>query len=391
VTFKEVSGVREGQVVAFEDLFIAMDGEGETATGWQLVGTHRDLADAQQTVSFKTPDLRTTLTEEQTGMHECAAIESVTLIDLVSYEGLEVGKTYSVKGTLVDKETGKALSDAQGKAMQATGTFKTTGTKGSINVRFEIDASQLAGRQVVAFESIAFNGRQIAVHANLDDSAQTVTFVDIHTTATDAADGDHEAYAGTQTKLVDRVEMRGLMPGQPYSLVTELVLADSHETLLASSTRFVPTKAATTLDVTATLDTSKLAGKKLVFLETLQREGKTLAKHCDYSDENQTVGIVEQPPATPSTPSGDIPQTGQGMAWAALLGGGGAVAAAGCVLMVRKQGLAPAKAGGSNSKPAAGAGKPAQQAVHTTDPNVCGHIRPSRTKPIPGWRPRNGH
>ncbi len=385
VTFKAVGGVREGAVVAFEDLYIATQGTGEQAGGWQLVASHRDLADADQTVSFKTPNLRTALTEETTGLHECAAGATVALTDLVAYDGLEVGKTYGVSGRLVDKETGKAILDAAGKAVTASGTFKATGSRGSVSVRFAFDATQLAGKQAVAFESLTFEGREIAVHANLEDASQTVTFVDIRTTATDPADGDHEVEAAKDAKLVDRVEMRGLIPGQSYSLVTELVLADTHEALLSSSTRFVPTKAATTLDVTATLDASKLAGKKVVFLETLQRDGKTLAEHRDYNDEGQTVSLVEPKPVLPA-PQGDMPQTGQGMAWAAMIGGGGACAMAGLVLVVRRKATAPMaeSTGTCVVGDGDGAQAPACQAV-------SGHIRPTRSKPIPGWHPRNGH
>ena len=387
VTFTGVGGVREGAVVAFEDLFIATEGSGQQAGGWQLVASHRDLADADQTVSFKTPNLRTTLTVEGTGLHESAASATTVLTDLVTYDGLEVGKTYSVSSRLVDKETGKAILDASGKAVTASGTFKATGAKGSISVRFAFDATQLAGRQAVAFESLMFEGREVAVHANLEDAAQTVTFVDIRTTATDPADGDHEVEAGKETKLVDRVEMRGLIPGQAYSLVTELVLADTHEALLSSSTRFIPTKADTTLDVTATLDARKLSGKKIVFLETLQRDGKTLVEHRDYNDQNQTVTVGEPNPPTP-TPGGDMPQTGQGMAWAAMIGAGAACAVAGLALVVRKKGGAAAIEGASLTA-AETAGVSDGDAMRHQE--TSGHIRPSRTKPIPGWRPRNGH
>lgn len=336
VTFKGVSGIQAGQAVAFEELYVkAGDGEGDDA--WKLVASHCDLADANQTVSFNTPNLRTTLTEKETGLHETAFADKVTLVDIVEYDGLEAGKTYHLEGKLVDKQTGKVLKDGKGKQLTASGDFTASAAKGRVNVTFAFDASLLAGKEVVAFESVSFSGREVAVHANIDDAAQTVSFVDIRTTAQDPADGDHEAVALANMQLVDRVEMRGLIPGASYTIVTELAVADTHETVIASSTSFVPTKSATTLDVTATFDGSGLAGKKLVFLEKLQRDGKTIAQHRDYDDAGQTVALVTPPPV-PTTPGVDLPQTGQGLMWACLVGVGGICMLAGLVLVLKKRG-----------------------------------------------------
>ena len=255
----------------------------------------------------------------------------------MEYDGLEAGKTYHLEGKLVDKQTGKVLKDGKGKQLTASGDFTASAAKGRVNVTFTFDASQFAGKEVVAFESVSFNGREVAVHANIGDAAQTVSFVDIRTTAQDPADGDHEAAALANMQLVDRVEMRGLIPGASYTIVTELAVADTHETVIASSTSFVPTKSATTLDVTATFDGSGLAGKKLVFLEKLQRDGKTIAQHRDYDDAGQTVALVTPPPV-PTTPGEDLPQTGQGLMWACLVGVGGICMLAGLVLVFKKRG-----------------------------------------------------
>ncbi len=228
------------------------------------------------------------------------------------------------------------LKDSKGKQLTASGDFTASAAKGRVNVTFTFDASQFAGKEVVAFESVSFNGREVAVHANIGDAAQTVSFVDIRTTATDPSDGDHEAAALANMQLIDRVEMRGLVPGASYTIVTELAVADTHETVIASSTSFVPTKSTTTLDVTATFDGSGLAGKKLVFLEKLQRDGKTIAQHRDYEDAGQTVALVTPPP-TPTTPGEDLPQTGQGLMWACLVGAGGICMLVGFILVFKRR------------------------------------------------------
>lgn len=382
VTFKSVAGIQAGQAVAFEELYVHLDGkDGEDA--WKLVGAHCDLADAQQTVSFNTPSLRTVLTDKQTSLHETSLAEQTTLVDRVNYEGLEPGKTYRIDGKLVDKQTGRVIRDAKGKTLTASGEFKATSAKGAVDVTFTFDATRLAGKEVVAFESLSFEGREVAVHANLNDAAQTVSFVDIRTTAADPADGDHEAAAMTDMKLLDKVEMRGLAAGQPYTLVTELVVADTHETVVASSTRFIPTKSSTTLDVTATFDGSSLAGKQLVFLETLQRDGKTVAQHRDYSDAGQTVSLVTPPPLTPGE---DMPQTGQGLVWAALIGAGLACIVAGTLLARKRVAHAPSAV----KAQAADTARPEGPTPRADAPDNAGNADVPRIRPRQTARGRGG-
>ena len=39
---------------------------------------------------------------------------------------------------------------------------------------FTFSGTKLAGKSVVAFETVSFEGRELAVHANIDDEGQTV-------------------------------------------------------------------------------------------------------------------------------------------------------------------------------------------------------------------------
>ena len=42
----------------------------------------------------------------------------------------------------------------------------------------------LAGKTTVVFESLSKEGKELAVHADIDDEGQTVHWPEIHTTAT---------------------------------------------------------------------------------------------------------------------------------------------------------------------------------------------------------------
>ena len=52
---------------------------------------------------------------------------------------------------------------------------------GEVELEFTFDASALAGKEIVVFESLCKDGSEIAVHADIDDEAQTVSVKEIPT------------------------------------------------------------------------------------------------------------------------------------------------------------------------------------------------------------------
>lgn len=95
---------------------------------------------------------------------------SVTLVDTVTYTGLTVGKTYVVKGTIMDKASGQSIG------VTAETTFTAEATDGSTTVTFTFDTSVLQGKTLVVFETLYdTNGNQIVAHSDLNDEDQTVT------------------------------------------------------------------------------------------------------------------------------------------------------------------------------------------------------------------------
>ena len=163
----------------------------------------------------------------------------------------------------------------------------------------------------------------MATHADVTDEGQTVRFVDIHTTATDQADGDHEIAASAGQTVVDRVEYTNLTPGKEYVLTGTLHLVNTDGTdggAVANATKtFTPEASDGYVDVTFDVDASQLAGSKLVAFEELSSDGTRVAAHEDLTDEGQTV-TVETPGG--GTSSGSYPNTGQGPVAAALIAAG---------------------------------------------------------------------
>ena len=81
------------------------------------------------------------------------ADEEITLVDTVSYKNLQPGKKYKLTGTLMDKETGEAVKDAEGKEITAETSFKPETADGTVNVTFTFDGSNLAGKTIVVLKA----------------------------------------------------------------------------------------------------------------------------------------------------------------------------------------------------------------------------------------------
>jgi hypothetical protein len=286
------------------------------------------------------PKIGTTATDAADGDHEAEAAAKVTLNDDVTYTGLTPGKEYKPTGTLMDKETGKAVQQ-DGKDVTAETTFTPTAASGVATVTFEFDASALAGHETVAFEDLTQEGNEIAVHADIDDEGQTVKIVppvpEIGTTATDADDGDHEAVADDSVTINDEVAYENLNPSQEYTLTGTLMDKETGKPVqscgkdVTSTVSFTPEAASGTQTVKFTFNGTDLGGHETVAFESLQKDGKEVAVHADIDDEGQTVKLVppseEQPPSKGGTPATGLPKTGDKLPWVAILC---AIGAAGC-------------------------------------------------------------
>ena len=261
------------------------------------------------------PKIGTQAADAADGDQIAQADEQVTIVDTVYYENLEFGGTYTLTGTLMVKSTGEPLLDAEGNTVTATKEFAADNTNGSVNIEFTFDASLLAGEDVVAFESLVKDGIEVAVHADIEDEGQTLHFVDIGTTATDAADGD-KLVTGSEVVIADEVAFEGLTPGEAYTLEATLMDAETGEPLrsgegllaadVTSTVGFAPEAAEGTQVVELSFDSTNLGGHRLVVFEKLlDAEGTVLAVHEDIEDEGQSVTVVEIGTALVDAADGD--------------------------------------------------------------------------------------
>ena len=130
-----------------------------------------------ENVSFKNELLKIkTEAITETNNHKALASKKVKFVDKVMYEGLIVGKDYTVKGKLMNKETGEPLL-VDGEEITGETTFTAEKSNGSVDVVFELDSSALAGQTVVVFEDLYRDGIKVATHADIKDKDQSVKFV----------------------------------------------------------------------------------------------------------------------------------------------------------------------------------------------------------------------
>lgn len=260
----------------------------------KLVGLHEDIEDKDQTVEVKPEvEVKTDAIDKDTEMNEGLANERVTIVDRVSYKHLIVGKNYTVKGTLMDKATGKPFLTREGDEVHAEKTFKAEQSDGTINLEFYIKRGDLAGKTVVVFEKLYHDEKEVAVHTDIEDEAQTVTYPKVGTKAS-------ETTGSTDKEVIikDIVSYENLVPGKEYTVTGTLMdkatgkpFKAGDDEVTGKATFVAAESGSGTVEVTFQFDRSHLTEETVlvVFEKLFNAEGKLVGLHEDIEDEDQTV------------------------------------------------------------------------------------------------------
>ena len=323
VTFTfDASGIKTGtKLVAFETL----------STNGIEIADHKDINDIDQTVTVKAPVIGTTAVDAADGDKTVTGEENVAVRDTVHYNNVTPGKTYKVTGTLYEKVTDKdgkvskkVFKDKNGNSITAEANFTAEDSYGNVDVTFYFDGSSLKeGSSLVAFESLSYNDKEIASHADVNDAGQTVTIgkPKLSTSAADALDGDRNLIGEDSATVVDTVHYNNVTPGKTYKVtgtlyekvtdkdgkVSKKQLLDADGNPVTAETEFVPETSFGDVEVTFTFDASDLKAKdKVVAFESLSLNGKELASHADIEDKSQTVTITKPTLSTTAVDSLDV-------------------------------------------------------------------------------------
>ena len=124
-------------------------------------------------INDKVPELKTTATVN--GKKEVIAKGEITIKDTVEYKHLVPNTEYVIKGTLMDKFTGKPFK-VKGKEITSTVKFVPDKANGKVEVTFTFDGSAIKkDTELVVFETLYRNGVELTAHADINDDGQTVT------------------------------------------------------------------------------------------------------------------------------------------------------------------------------------------------------------------------
>lgn len=258
-------------------------------------------------VNDKIPEIGTKA--EVDGKKKICATEVFTLTDTVSYKHLIPGKEYVLKGVLMDKSTGKPLI-IDGEEIHSETVFTPENPLGEVTVKFTFDSKFIKqNTDIVVFENLYREGKELAVHADIEDEGQTVTaeVPEIGTKAT--VEGKKEIIVSDRVVIEDIVSYKNLTPGKEYTIKGILMDKATGKPFeidgktVTSEVTFTPEKPSGEIKVSFTFDASTIKKTtNLVVFETLYREGVEIAVHADIDDKGQTVTVI--PPAPP------VPQTG---------------------------------------------------------------------------------
>lgn len=243
-------------------------------------------------------EIGTTAKDEDTDSHIGQTRENVYIVDTVRYSGLSKGTEYKLVGTLMNRETGKAIT-VNGKAVTTEKVFTVKHTSGEVDVEFKVPASAVKGKAVVVFEDLYFEDIKLATHSEIEDEGQTVYYPEIKTKAKDSETLAGVGKADDKITLVDTVSYSGLMPEKDYTIIGTLMdkatgkpVMDGDKEVTAK-VDFASEKTSGTVDVTFEFNGKYLEGKAVVVFETLKYHNREVAVHNDIEDDGQTVYFPE--------------------------------------------------------------------------------------------------
>lgn len=173
------------EIVVFEDLYR------ET----RKIATHSEITDQDQTINI--PSIGTQVSVSKL---DPSNPTEITLTDTVSYKQLTIGSEYTVKGWLMDEQTGEKLL-INDEPVTAEKTFTPESKSGTFEMDFSFEYLGLDKGTYVVFEDVYLGNEVIAEHKNLNYDNQTFSLIEIVVFKTNKASGN--SLQGAEFTLYD--------------------------------------------------------------------------------------------------------------------------------------------------------------------------------------------
>lgn len=195
MTFEfDATGLGGHELVVFETMYY----ENEE------VASHEDIDDEGQTIEMVY--VHTYAMEHETGEKVLPLNQDVEIKDTVKY-CLIPGLEYTIKGILMDKETGNALL-IDDKTVEDEVTFTPEERCGELEMSYRVNTTRLGGKKLVIFESLYRDDELLLEHKNINDVDESI---EVELPAPDT---------GTSTKNHDS----GIAGGTPIFMGATIIL-----------------------------------------------------------------------------------------------------------------------------------------------------------------------
>lgn len=276
---------------------------GSTANVDAIIATHENLNDSRQTVYEPFID---TVATAANGTHNDVITTTATINDVVSYENLIVGETYTLTGSLVDKNGNPVKIN--GNAISATKSFKPIEANGTETVQFIYDATVNNLDKVICYEVLSLGTNEIVSHKDVNDADQTVSYIEssFYTTAYTTSESIKDLEPIEKATINDKVVYSQLAPNTSYKLVAELFDKTANDYVKKNGTKVTVTPTFVSSgtgngDVVVTfndVDVSALAGHDIVVYQHLYLGDILVKELIDVNDVNETVHVINPTVAT---------------------------------------------------------------------------------------------
>ena len=291
------SNLKGKTLVAYETLNGISVAHG-IASSKKDLAIHKDISDADQSVTNMS--LSTTAKDQKSGTKQVTLSRTAKIDDTVSYKGAIRGTSYKINGTLMNKSTGEAAVDGDGKPITASGVFTAGSATGTATVTFTFNTNGMAGGTYVAFEEVyeTTGGKETlwGTHMDLNDEAQTVYVPSISTNLIDEDSQTNYTYIRDNVKAHDLVTYEGLIAGKTYKLTGTLVEKSTGKTFVDANGKtatitqtFTPDSDSGSVDMVFDINPSNLKTSALVAFETLSCNGEQVTIENDLDNEQQTL------------------------------------------------------------------------------------------------------
>ena len=233
--------------------------------------------------------------------HYIEAIKEAKIKDTISY-CVKTDTDYLIKGILIDKSTGEPLL-VDGKTIESSIQLNSEEECGTTAMYFDVDASELGGKDIVVFESLYYQDEEVYSHEDIDDESQTVNVVKITTTATNNETGEKVLPRSKDAKVRDLVQYC-LKPGIEYTIKGVVMDKKTGNGLLVDSEpveqsiTFTPGETCGELEMFYDINATDLAGAELIIFESLYIGDDLIIEHKDINNESESFSVELPAPDT---------------------------------------------------------------------------------------------